>query len=268
MTGVPQEDIVTSLEPRDGMAPSELFQRTLFRSATLPWKTVHLDPTALEDYAGRPLSQRVAVAELYHQNSKLYPQHPALAQPPARSPQETRRDFVLRRTHAAGQDPVAAPDGAARLLELVRRAAAQGPETLYGIDLRLVVGQRLFACEPCSAQLRPIRDLEGDKLRRLYAALAPGEPRLPPPRSRAVLALVGSFARNEILLGSRGYRRTVLDAGRFLGALEAAAHGERTLTLEPLLEFYDRVIDRILEVDGTEQGTLALVLAGERDGSR
>ncbi len=251
-----------------GMPPAELFQRTLFQTVTLPWKSVRLEPTTLDDYAGRAASQRLAVGELYHENSKLFPQHPALVAAAAASRSETRAEFVRRRAQAAAGDAGEPPAATVPLLALVRRAAgALDPEALYGLELRLVVADRLWACEPSTCRLRLIRALEPEALTRLERAIAPGEAAAHLADGRALLAVIGSFARSEILLGSRGYRRTVLDAGRFAGALEALRDpGGPTVT--PVLEFYDRVVDDVVEVDGLEQGTLALLIAGGVDGSR
>ncbi|HEX2211376.1 MAG TPA: hypothetical protein VHG93_27070, partial [Longimicrobium sp.] len=71
-------------------------------------------------------------------------------------------------------------------------------------------------------------------------------------------------ARGEALLGSRGYRRTVLDAGRVAAGLEAAA-GQAAVPVHAAYEFHDREVDRLLEIDGTELGTLALFTVGGGD---
>jgi hypothetical protein len=251
------------------MPPSEVYQRTLVQTLTLPWKSLHLEPTSLEDFGARSTSPRISVGELYHQNSKFYPQHQALVVPPAESRSATRTEFVRRRDEAAAGDYSEVPSAATELLDLLRRAtAALHPEALYGIELRLIAAARLYSCEPRSCRVRLLRELNAEGLRAIQRACEPSEAATPLGEASAVLAVIGSFARNEILLGSRGYRRTALDVGRLIGALEGAAATSGGARLAVVLEFYDRLVDRVVEVDGLEQGTLALLIAGGTDGAR
>jgi hypothetical protein len=74
--------------------------------------------------------------------------------------------------------------------------------------------------------------------------------------------VIGNFARNDLLFGARGYRRTLIEAGRVTEKIRELAVA---LKLGPRLrlEFADRVADEILECDGVEERILAVVELGE-----
>jgi hypothetical protein len=69
------------------------------------------------------------------------------------------------------------------------------------------------------------------------------------------LFIVGFFGRDEMLLGPRGYRRTLLEAGRITQVVleERRARGQPTY---PVYEFADRDVEAAIELDGTEVGAL------------
>ncbi|HEX2210585.1 MAG TPA: hypothetical protein VHG93_23090, partial [Longimicrobium sp.] len=117
--------------------PDELFQTALFGPVALPWKTVFLEPDPLTDLAQRPARGATPVGELYHENSKLYPQHPALARP-AVDGREARADFVRKRAAAAAGDdelPAGAPAHVRALLEDFGRRAPD--DVWYALEARL-----------------------------------------------------------------------------------------------------------------------------------
>ena len=216
---------------RISVRPDELFQGALFHPLAWPQRSVALRPTTLEDSLGRSATQRLSVGELYHVNSKLHPGHPAIAARSVDSDTATRRDFVRRRCEAAGAEPAAATEHGANVsdrleavLAAIRAAALAGDsELLYGLELRLIAQGRLFACEPLSGRLWPIRALSTQDLDALDRAVEPAALRGKPSAAQVIVAVLGAFTRGEILLGSRGYRRTVFDAGRYIAALHAAA---------------------------------------------
>jgi hypothetical protein len=81
------------------------------------------------------------------------------------------------------------------------------------------------------------------------------------------LFVVGRFGCNEVLLGARGYRRTLVEAGRVLEQvlMQARQFGLRATSS---FEFFDRVLDEVIEADGTEEGIVAVVhLDGVTDDS-
>src|SRR2546422_7532087 len=69
------------------------------------------------------------------------------------------------------------------------------------------------------------------------------------------ILILGSFARNDVLLGPRGYRRTLLETGRLVQEIVHQAK-RLGLTVRPLYEFTDRDVDTVMEADGIEQSTL------------
>ena len=78
-----------------------------------------------------------------------------------------------------------------------------------------------------------------------------------------MLLVLGSFARNDILFGPRGYRRTLVEAGRM--AEEVVANADRSgISRRVIYEFIDRELDSVMEADGVEQGTLIVI---ELDGA-
>ena len=79
-----------------------------------------------------------------------------------------------------------------------------------------------------------------------------------------MLFLIGCFARNDVLFGARGYRRTVLEAGQVTAGLLAEA--ERLgLDTVPIFEFTDRDLDAVMEADGIEEGALVAIAIGEAE---
>ena len=61
-----------------------------------------------------------------------------------------------------------------------------------------------------------------------------------------------------VFLGPRGYRRMLLDAGELLGRLQdVAADGAVEAAVFP--DFYDRQVDDVLLLDGTERTVIAIV---------
>ena len=69
------------------------------------------------------------------------------------------------------------------------------------------------------------------------------------------LLLAASFARNDVLFGPRGYRRTLMETGR-LAEKFAQEAAQRNLTARPIYEFVDRDVDRVIYADGVELGAL------------
>ena len=56
------------------ITPQRLFNEALNTPLQWPWKTVRLERNSLQDYRQRPSTAHFSVAELYHENSKLFPQ--------------------------------------------------------------------------------------------------------------------------------------------------------------------------------------------------
>src|SRR6266508_2408593 len=132
------------------------------------------------------------------------------------------------------------------------------PELFYAIELRLVTGADVYAYEPAAATFRLVKRLASHQIDELAAALGLMEPAHPSAGNLAYVLVLGCFPRNEILLGPRGYRRTLLEAGRIAAAVVREA---RRLGRRPAVryEFDDREVDRLMEVDGVEESVVVAV---------
>jgi len=229
-----------------------------------PGKTVRLERRSLDDYCQRPASGRPSVAELYHENSKLFREMlPELA--------ATRIDVagmkleVLRRREAAwkttGELTRDLPAIYRELLSSVSRSIE--PALHYSIELRVLAGGILAVHEPVLDALYVIKRVAPAALGTLDEALGPLEPPSAPWRREVALFVLGHFARNDLLYGPRGYRRTLLEAGRVTERLlqEAARLG---LEAKPRFELLDRDVDMLLEADGIEEGVVAAIELGQK----
>jgi nitroreductase len=226
-----------------------------------PGKTVQLERNSWLDYRQRPVSPNVSVAELYHENSKLYPNMLGELVATRVQVNDFRQEFVRRRAAAAaGRSPEPSLHrGCRRLLTAVSQVT--GPDLSYALEVRVAADNLLATHEPATDALQIVKRLSTGDLARLRDALrltAPPDVHSPGP----MVFLVGSFARNDILFGPRGYRRTLLEAGLVMARLLAEA--ERLgLGAVPILEFADREVDAVMEADGIEEGTVACLALSE-----
>lgn len=234
-----------------------IFEDVLTGELHWPRRTVRLERDSILDYRHRPASANMSVAEFYHENSKLFPRLlPEIAIPPA----DARRlcaTFVARRAKAARLQ--ACPE--MRLDQqyhswLSGVAGALRPEDFYAIDVRIVADGLIAVLEPVTASLAVVKHLADSALRDLQKGIALlGSAGPLPTRSAPLALLTGSFARNEILLGPRGYRRTLLDAGRVAQEMLRQAR-PLGISAQLICEFADRLVDEAADMDGVEQGTL------------
>src|SRR5438034_3819165 len=70
-----------------------------------PGKTVRLERNSLLDHQQRPVSPNVSVAELYHENSKLYPNMLGELAAARVKVKELRQAFIRRRAAVATRQP-------------------------------------------------------------------------------------------------------------------------------------------------------------------
>jgi hypothetical protein len=245
---------------RERLSTQKMFDEVVFSSIDWPWKTVRLERDTLQDYCQRPASAIISVAELYHENSKLFPQRvPELAVTRVES-DKVRRQFLQRRSSTAADAPAVnlAPE-CRRMLSAVTQ---QIPTDLfYAIELRLAAGDMLLFHEPISDKLQLLKRISADEQTRLRNALRLLAPSGEREHTGPVLLVVGNFARNDLLFGSRGYRRTLIDAGRVtegvLGIARQAGRAARVKT-----EFTDRDVDVLVEADGVEEGVVIAIELG------
>jgi hypothetical protein len=239
-----------------------LMDEVLFSRVDWPGKTVRLERDTVHDYCLRPTAATVSVAELFHENSKLFPETlPALAAMRTVA-DDVRDEFLRRRTAVLDADaapPLALPDPWRQLLGAV--AHATDPRLFYAVELRVLAGESLALHDPSRDRLQLIRQVtESDRDRLERAVRMVNADRARPPGGPTIF-IVGSFARNDVLYGSRGYRRTLVEAGRVVAeVLDQAA--ELQVQAMPRCEFIDHEVDAVLDVDGTEEGTLVIVEMG------
>jgi hypothetical protein len=111
-----------------------------------------------------------------------------------------------------------------------------------------------------SNRITHVKRITGDEAAHLTNAARLLEKSDAPPEP--LLFLIGNFARNDLLFGVRGYRRTLIEAGRVLEAALRMAT-QSGLAAQPRLEFADRTLDLILEAEGVEEGVVAVIEVGD-----
>jgi SagB-type dehydrogenase family enzyme len=78
----------------------------------------------------------------------------------------------------------------------------------------------------------------------------PGKPKL-------VLFITGFFERNTLVFGERAYRYTLIEAGRILQNIQLICTGQG-FSIRNVGEFYDRKVDKLLDIDGVAHSILYL----------
>jgi hypothetical protein len=246
---------------QERLTPKKLIDEVVFSELDWPGKTVRLERDTLQDYCQRPASAQPSIAELYHENSKLFPQMAGELAAARVDIDGVRREFVRRRASALAHSPQAELSATRREL-LTGIARAVPHELFYAIELRIAEESVLASHEPLLDRLHLVKRLSGDDTARLAGALRLLEgSKVPPP---PVLFVIGNFARNDLLFGTRGYRRTLIEAGRVMEASLGIA-SRLGLAAQPCLEFADRTLDFILEADGVEEGILLAIELGDPD---
>lgn len=242
----------------DRQGPKQFVDELAFSVLDWAGKTIRLERNTAQDFVQRSASSQPSVAELYHENSKLFP---ALVGELAASHVDidaVRSEVLRRRAEALAQSPQADLTESSRAW--LRSVSQALPATLfYAIEVRIAEHAFLATYEPASDTFPFVRRLAAQDIAQIELALRilPDPPKLQGP----LLFVVGHFARNDLLYGLRGYRRTCIEAGRVIeAALAVAPFG----TVPRLwLEFADRALDLVLQADGIEEGVLGVISSGE-----
>lgn len=254
------------MKPRiqSALSTETLFANLLYTPLSWPGKEVRLERNSLLDYHQRSTSANISVAELYHENSKLFPQMLSELTASFADVESFRREFLRRRAAVQHACPAVLDLGRRQRELLAAIATSTEAELLYGIELRVMAGEMVATYEPVSDRIKVVKQLSAKDINMLRTALrlfsAPEEP----PYNGPLLFILGCFARNDILFGPRGYRRTLVEAGQV--AQEVLRQAKQLgIATRLRYDFTDRDVDSVLEADGVEQGTLIVV---ELDGGR
>ncbi len=129
-----------------------------------PWKRASLARRSDRDYRQRSLSSNPSIAELYHENSKLYEERlHELAAISVVDATELSSEFVRRRA-------MALPGDHPRSLELdhahrsiLASFVSSESHLSYEIELRLLSGAELAIHEPITDTLRVIKQLSSEE---------------------------------------------------------------------------------------------------------
>src|SRR5580765_6119837 len=89
----------------ESFTPRNFIDEVVYASLDWPGKTVRLERDTLGDYCQRPASPQISIAELYHENSKLFPQLVGELAATRVDVDEVRREFLQRRAQTAVESP-------------------------------------------------------------------------------------------------------------------------------------------------------------------
>jgi hypothetical protein len=240
----------------DTLLNSEKFFREVFL-APLDWpgRTIHLEKNSTHEYRHRSLSPKISMAELYHENSKLFPEMLHTLTASELNPYEFRQEFIRRRSNTVRNAGTSMLDLDLSWRGLLSQVAKTSLSEFYAIELCVVSADMMAIHEPLSDILQVVKQLSIGDLESIHRAVRLTSPFNIPPHTGPYLFIVGNFARNEIFLGQRGYRHTLLEAGQIAQAVMSSAT-HLGLTLWPIYEFADRDLDMALDIDGVEESTL------------
>lgn len=249
---------VATRRNRPDYSPEYLLGLALSAPLLWPGRTIRLQRDSLLDYHGRVASVQVSVAELYHENSKLSPQHRGELVTTAVDVARFRREFLRRKAAVAAAAGTDQFEQAGFWQRLLGAAFADNPELSYALDVRVVEAHSMYVYEPAAGTLRLSKRMTAEEMRRLAAAVSILEPEAAPQPGASFVLLLGCFPRNEVLFGGRGYRRTLIEAGRATQEIvrQSAVCGRHAVIR---CEFCDREVDLLMEADGVEQSVVVVV---------
>jgi hypothetical protein len=235
--------------------PQTLFDEIAMRPIDWPSKTINLERTSSIEYSHRPISGNVSVAELYHVNSKVSRGSLRYARASDLNLYEVRTEFLRRRAAAVQRRSPAILEHNAALRILLQRSSATKLVYFYAVEIYILLQNKMAVYEPITGNLEVIKELSTDDLNGVRGAARLIAPPNIPPFEGWYLFIVGNFARNEIMLGVRGYRRTLIEVGQVAESLMNSAT-ELDIKVFAIYDFDDRVLEAALDVDGTERSVL------------
>ena len=136
----------------------------------------------------------------------------------------SRTDVAQLRDVVTAQRSQALHDGSWPPVELPRQVGAMLDKALEGLpgsalfafDLRIAVGTTLAVFDPLRKAAYGLKTIAPAELAAISDALALIDRKSAPSPDAILLFLVASFARNQMLYGPRGYRRTLIEGVRLV----------------------------------------------------
>ena len=254
------DDLYTAGGPKTGL----LFEETVLPSPN----STDLLRTTRTDYMLRFDSRTTHIAELFQENTKLTPYSP-LRPPDGEEELSHAKKFYFSTSYRMQEDDVEPgmmdrvrlrhADLPAELARLMGPLGKDGPlaSLLYGVDLFLLHRGRLLRVIPYTDGLWvEKRMLPGEE--ELFRRSILRQPAEAIAQSTAFLCVVAVPWRHMMVLGPRGYRHMMLEAGNLLAQLQFIAN-QLKLSPRVSLDFYDARVDKVLLLDGTERTTLAII---------
>lgn len=236
--------------------------------------SIPLDRCNETDFKFRFTRKTPHPAELFQENSKLTPVSTITVPPDNRALEDTRRwyfstAYAMKKEDVNQEESwrfrVAIDELPNWLSALVKPFSKPGRLTnlLYSLDLVLLEDKRLFKVVPESEHLYLDRRITTSDLQVLRASLL-GSCFGKLADCNTFLFIVPCPWRLMVFYGARGYRHTLVDAGRLLAYFEQDARRDDS-QLSVCQDFYDARVDRILHMDGVERSTLAIIgVRGEK----
>jgi len=249
-----------SRRTRTFLSASDFLKEAGRLSLEWPGKTVRVERDSLRDHWQRPVSHQPSIAELYHENSKLFEAVAGELLASRMDVDGLRRTVVEQRSQAMrerGGTSFELPFPIGKLLD----DACDGLEpVLFAVEIRVLIGASLAIFDPVSKTASAAKVLAPAELSAVDTSLALMGTAPSSAADRWLLFVTASFARNHMLYGPRGYRRTLLEAGQVCQRVldRIATSG---LEASVWFEFADRTIDAAVEADGIEEGTIAVIEA-------
>jgi len=230
------------------------------RNLSIDWhgKTVRLERNSLLDYWQQSAST-ATISELYHENSKLFESLTGELLASRTNVRQLTEVVAARRASALSNGSYLLFDPPQQLRQLLEAGLSGLPSSaLFAFDVRIAAGTTLAIYEPMRKVAYVLKTIAPPEFVAVHRALAIIGQKPSPSPGGILLFLVASFARNQTLYGSRGYRRTLMEGGRLIEHMLSRAT-EFGLASDLWFEFADRHIDDFVEADGIEEATIAVL---------
>lgn len=236
----------------------------------IPSKTLPFEKNSLTDVVQRFSNANTNLAELYHENSKLSKYNlegiagrkiddlASFKKSIVRAPRNIPLPQVSR-----SNDNTCAEKGNSKylqleLLSIFNKLAHDDCTLFYDCELKLVVpDSQVLTYDPSSKSLYLEQKYSTMTVyKTLSESLLIEEDSLQGEESFIMIS--SSFPRNMSLYGIRGYRRTLLDAGRIGEYIRQELH-KLDYDSKMITEFYDREINILIGLDGIERAAILAI---------